>query len=511
LNFATAIGSGAKVSASNTIALGRPNGLDSVAIYGPLFANTINAATQYNLGSFRILTFGPSVGDFNLFAGVNAGPSNTGTGNSFFGQNAGLANISGGNNSFFGASAGQLTTNGSNNSFFGYRSGFNTTGSGNTFIGGGLVGNSNTTGSNNTLIGNGADVTSNNLNFATAIGSGSKVSSSNTIALGRIGGLDSVVAYGGLSANIIAAATQYNIGASRVLSASNTNTFVGLNTGGNSGSLNAFFGNGVASSNIGSSNSFFGNGAGASNVQGSFNVIVGSEAGSSNFGGSSNVFIGNSAGSVNTSGNKNTFIGDQGAPPTNTTGSNNTTIGAGADVGSSGLIFATAIGSSSVVSDSNTVALGRANGFDRIVIYGLGLGGSTNLCRNGSNQISTCSSSLRYKTDVYPFFGGLDIVKRLRPIGFTWKEGGAQDVGFGAEEVEKVEPLLTFRNKQGEIEGVKYGQISAVLVNAIKELQAQIERQRREIETMREQQSSFEALRKLVCKDNGGEPACQQH
>jgi hypothetical protein len=48
------------------------------------------------------------------------------------------------------------------------------------------------------------------------------------------------------------------------------------------------------------------------------------------------------------------------------------------------------------------------------------------------------------------------------------------DLGFVAEEVDQVTPLLTTRNADGQIEGVKYDRISAVLVNAINEQQDQI-------------------------------------
>jgi hypothetical protein len=97
--------------------------------------------------------------------------------------------------------------------------------------------------------------------------------------------------------------------------------------------------------------------------------------------------------------------------------------------------------------------------------------------------------------------GGLEIVDRLRPISFIWKTGGAKDIGLGAEEVEKVEPLLTFRNEKGEIEGVKYNELSAVFVNAFKQQQQQIKRQLGEIAV----------LKRLVCAGHHRAAICKRH
>jgi hypothetical protein len=115
-----------------------------------------------------------------------------------------------------------------------------------------------------------------------------------------------------------------------------------------------------------------------------------------------------------------------------------------------------------------------------------------NVCTNGSKQLVTCASSLRYKTDVKPFLGGLEVVKRLRPISFTWKQGGTHDIGFGAEEVAQVEPLFTFSNDKGEIEGVKYDRVGVVLVNAVKEQQAQLEQQQAQITRLQQQKAALE-------------------
>ena len=110
-------------------------------------------------------------------------------------------------------------------------------------------------------------------------------------------------------------------------------------------------------------------------------------------------------------------------------------------------------------------------------------------------------------------------MRRLQPISFAWKDNpNLRDVGFGAEAVEKIEPrLVTYRN--GAIEGVKYSQISTVLVNAVNEQQMQIETQAAQItklETQLEtqaaqieaQQKLIENLKKIVCSQS---PAvCQE-
>ena len=96
-------------------------------------------------------------------------------------------------------------------------------------------------------------------------------------------------------------------------------------------------------------------------------------------------------------------------------------------------------------------------------------------------QITLCSSSLRYKTDVRGFTPGLDLVSRLRPVGFRWKGRGDADLGLIAEEVARVEPLLVTHNSKGEIEGVKYDRIGVVLLNAVREQQAQINTQQQQL------------------------------
>ena len=127
--------------------------------------------------------------------------------------------------------------------------------------------------------------------------------------------------------------------------------------------------------------------------------------------------------------------------------------------------------------------------------------------------LGVCSSSLRYKTKVQSFAGGLDLINRLHPITFTWKHGGVRDIGLGAEDVEQIEPLLTFRNTKGEIEGVRYDLIGVVLINAIKEQQAQISAQQDQLKrdeiAIKNQQQQLNALKNFVCRSHRRARACR--
>jgi hypothetical protein len=87
-----------------------------------------------------------------------------------------------------------------------------------------------------------------------------------------------------------------------------------------------------------------------------------------------------------------------------------------------------------------------------------------------SNQIASCSSSARYKSDIIDLELGLATLARLRPVAYTWTESGQADIGFVAEEVAAIDPRLVHRNADGEIEGVKYERLSALLANAVREL-----------------------------------------
>ncbi|HZE70282.1 MAG TPA: tail fiber domain-containing protein [Pyrinomonadaceae bacterium] len=150
------------------------------------------------------------------------------------------------------------------------------------------------------------------------------------------------------------------------------------------------------------------------------------------------------------------------------------------------------------VLENGNVGIGTAVPPDKLYVVGnivsaLAAGGSTQVCQNNLAQYSTCGSSLRYKQNISPFDSGLNLVKRLSPITFNWKQGGMKDLGLGAEDVEKVDPLLVTYNAKGEVEGVKYDRVAVVLINAVKE-------QQKEIETLRDANRTLNARLRVVEK-----------
>jgi hypothetical protein len=276
---------------------------------------------------------------------------------------------------------------------------------------------------------------------------------------------------GTLSGNVVNATTQYNINTLPVLRATSSSIFVGPSTG-TTGTINSFFGSQAGQNSTGSANAFFG-----------------SQAGQNSSGGT-NSFFGDSAGRSTTSGSNNSFFGEA-SGVANITGSNNTLVGANTNVngGAASLTFATAIGSGATVASSNTIVLGRSNTADTVIIPGLlqtGLtgGGFVSVCYN-NGLLASCSSSIRYKTNLRQFSRGLSFVNQLQPVMFNWKQGGMKDIGFVAENVAKLDPLFVTYNAKGEVEGVKYDRLSVAFVNAFKEQQAQIDRQQKEIDDLK--------------------------
>jgi hypothetical protein len=85
-------------------------------------------------------------------------------------------------------------------------------------------------------------------------------------------------------------------------------------------------------------------------------------------------------------------------------------------------------------------------------------------------------SSIRFKTNVTQLKNSLANVEAMRGVNFDWIDGRKKqkDVGFIAEEVDLVIPEVVMRNPLGEVTGLDYGRITSILVEAVKELSAEV-------------------------------------
>jgi hypothetical protein len=91
-------------------------------------------------------------------------------------------------------------------------------------------------------------------------------------------------------------------------------------------------------------------------------------------------------------------------------------------------------------------------------------------------------SDISFKTNIVPIQGSLDIIQKLEPVSFTWKEDTESnkltnikdDLGFIAQQVQEVLPELVRENDNGTLSLRERG-IIPLLVGAIKELKAEID------------------------------------
>ena len=85
------------------------------------------------------------------------------------------------------------------------------------------------------------------------------------------------------------------------------------------------------------------------------------------------------------------------------------------------------------------------------VKFSSGSGGDTRglIEFDGSNVTYGGTSDYRLKENVATYTKGIETLKKLNPIAFTWKESKASDVGFLAHEVAEIHPSAVSGDKDG--------------------------------------------------------------
>ena len=87
----------------------------------------------------------------------------------------------------------------------------------------------------------------------------------------------------------------------------------------------------------------------------------------------------------------------------------------------------------------------------------------------------TENSSIRYKKDVETLEGGLDKVLAMRGVTYIKKDTGIKEVGLIAEELAEILPEVVGFDTQGQPDSVSYSRITAILIEAIKDLKKEID------------------------------------
>jgi hypothetical protein len=87
------------------------------------------------------------------------------------------------------------------------------------------------------------------------------------------------------------------------------------------------------------------------------------------------------------------------------------------------------------------------------------------------------TSSLRYKENIVPMADACSLVKQLRGVRYDRKDGTVKnDVGVIAEEVQQLIPAIVGLNSEGMADSVDYGRLSAVLIEAVKDILVRLEK-----------------------------------
>src|SRR5262249_33944115 len=196
------------------------------------------------------------------------------------------------------------------------------------------------------------------------------------------------------------------------------------------GEFNTATGAGALFFNTGDENTATGAAALVHNTTGSLNTAAGSATLFFNTTGVNNTADGFEALLNNTTGGGNVALGFQ-AGQNQTTGSGNVYIGTGVR-GFPGENDACYIAS----------------------IFGQGSATGIPVLINANNKLGTGTSSRRFKEDIKPMNKSSEALFALKPVAFRYKKeidpAGTPQLGLVAEEVEKVNPDLIVRDKEGK-------------------------------------------------------------
>jgi len=200
----------------------------------------------------------------------------------------------------------------------------------------------------------------------------------------------------------------------------------------------------------------FDNTVGGGNTANGFAALGNNTTSSFNTANGANALLNNTTG-----GDGNTAIGYQ-ALNNNTTGSGNIALGAfsGNAITTADQVICIGAGLAGANED-NSCFIGE--------IFGVTSSNGTPVFINSNHKLGTSTSSKRFKEDIKPMDNASERLFSLKPVTFRYKEDIDPDrkaqFGLVAEDVEKINPDLVVRDKEGKAYSVRYDQVNAMLLN----------------------------------------------
>ena len=124
-----------------------------------------------------------------------------------------------------------------------------------------------------------------------------------------------------------------------------------------------------------------------------------------------------------------------------------------------------------VAGESNTIRIGNPDITTTVIrgISGQTIASGNPVLVGANGQLSTATSSRRFKDDIQPMDKASEAILALEPVTFRYKKDfyptGTAQFGLVAEDVAKVNPDLVVRDKEGKPYSVRYEQLNAMLLN----------------------------------------------
>jgi hypothetical protein len=169
-----------------------------------------------------------------------------------------------------------------------------------------------------------------------------------------------------------------------------------------------------------------------------------------------------------------------------------------------------------VKGESNTIRIGNT---DIIATYIRGISGQTvvggaAVFVDSNGKLGTMTASTRFSDEIKPMDKASEAILTLKPVTFRYKQEidskSIRQFGLIADDVEKVNPDLIVRDKEGKPYSVRYDQVNAMLLNEflkehgkVEKLEASVARQQKQIETL------TAGLQKVSAELEASKPASQ--